>query len=152
MKLADRTTRIAGSPTMKVTATVDRLRRAGVEVIDFGAGEPDFPTPAPVKAAAHDALDHDFTKYTPAAGITSRRPAATSASTMRSQASRVVASGFSQKTCLPASMQASTYSSWVGPHEATTTASTSWVATRKFEASMSAEPPYTARSMTLPSR
>ena len=44
---------------------------------------------------------------------------------MRSHASRVVASGFSQNTCLPASMQASTYSSWVGPHEATTTASTS---------------------------
>jgi aspartate aminotransferase len=69
MKLADRTARIAGSPTMKVTATVDRLRRSGIEVIDFGAGEPDFPTPTPVKAAAHDALDHDFTKYTPAAGI-----------------------------------------------------------------------------------
>src|SRR5213594_811025 len=69
MKLADRTTRIAGSPTMKVTATVDRLRRAGVDIIDFGAGEPDFPTPNPVKAAAHDALDHDFTKYTPASGI-----------------------------------------------------------------------------------
>jgi aspartate aminotransferase len=69
MKLADRTTRIAGSPTMQVTATVDRLRRSGVEVIDFGAGEPDFPTPDPVKAAAHDALDHNFTKYTPASGI-----------------------------------------------------------------------------------
>jgi aspartate aminotransferase len=69
MKLADRTSRIAGSPTMKVTATVDTLRRSGVEVIDFGAGEPDFPTPDPVKAAAHDALDHNFTKYTPASGI-----------------------------------------------------------------------------------
>src|SRR5438128_4822432 len=69
MKLADRTTRIAGSPTMKVTATVDRLRRSGIDVIDFGAGEPDFATPAPIKAAAHDALDHDFTKYTPASGI-----------------------------------------------------------------------------------
>jgi len=54
---------------MKVTATVDRLRRAGVEVIDFGAGEPDFPTPTSIKAAAHDALDQDFTKYTPPAGI-----------------------------------------------------------------------------------
>src|SRR5690349_8904050 len=69
MKLAERTTRISGSPTMKVTATVDRLRREGIEVIDFGAGEPDFPTPAAVKAAAHDALDHDFTRYTPVGGI-----------------------------------------------------------------------------------
>jgi aspartate aminotransferase len=69
MKLADRTSRIAGSPTMKVTATVDRLRRSGVDVIDFGAGEPDFPTPDAIKAAAHDALDKNFTRYTPAAGI-----------------------------------------------------------------------------------
>ncbi|HZR21943.1 MAG TPA: pyridoxal phosphate-dependent aminotransferase [Vicinamibacterales bacterium] len=69
MKLADRTSRISSSPTMKVTATVDRLRREGVEVIDFGAGEPDFATPAAVKQAAVDALDHDFTRYTPVGGI-----------------------------------------------------------------------------------
>ena len=69
MKLADRTSRIATSPTMKVTATVDRLRREGVEIIDFGAGEPDFPTPNAVKVAAHDALDREFTKYTPVSGI-----------------------------------------------------------------------------------
>jgi aspartate aminotransferase len=69
MKLADRTTRIAGSPTMKVTATVDRLRRSGIEVIDFGAGEPDFATPDAIKKAAHDALDQNFTRYTPVAGI-----------------------------------------------------------------------------------
>ena len=68
-KLADRTTRISGSPTMKVTATVDRMRREGIDVIDFGAGEPDFATPEPVKAAAHQALDQNFTRYTPAAGI-----------------------------------------------------------------------------------
>ena len=69
MKLADRTTRIAESPTMKVTATVDRLRRSGVDVIDFGAGEPDFPTPDAIKAAAHEAIDRNFTRYTPVAGI-----------------------------------------------------------------------------------
>jgi aspartate aminotransferase len=68
-RLADRTARIASSPTMKVTATVDRLRREGVEVIDFGAGEPDFPTPAPVKAAAIDAIEQNFTRYTPPSGI-----------------------------------------------------------------------------------
>src|SRR5207247_4414395 len=69
MRLADRTTRISSSPTMKVTATVDRLRREGIEVIDFGAGEPDFPTPDAVKAAGHQALDQNFTRYTPPAGI-----------------------------------------------------------------------------------
>jgi len=69
MKLADRTKRIASSPTMKVTATVDRLRRSGIEVIDFGAGEPDFATPDLVKGAAHAALDANFTRYTPVSGI-----------------------------------------------------------------------------------
>jgi aspartate aminotransferase len=68
MRLSDRTARIAGSPTMKVTATVDRLRREGVDVIDFGAGEPDFATPAPIGAAGHAAIDSDFTKYTPVGG------------------------------------------------------------------------------------
>jgi aspartate aminotransferase len=66
--LAERTKRIAGSATMAVTATVDRLRRSGVDVIDLGAGEPDFPTPDFVKAAAHAAIDQNFTKYTPASG------------------------------------------------------------------------------------
>lgn len=74
-RLAERTTRIASSPTMKVTATVDRLRREGVEVIDFGAGEPDFPTPAAINAAAHAAIDADFTKYTPVPGMMELRKA-----------------------------------------------------------------------------
>src|SRR5882672_4065563 len=67
-RLAERTTRIASSPTMKVTATVDRLRREGIEVIDFGAGEPDFGTPEPINAAAKLAIDQHFSKYTPVAG------------------------------------------------------------------------------------
>ncbi len=67
-RLADRAGRIATSPTMKVTATVDRLRREGVEVLDFGAGEPDFATPAAVAAAAHAAIDEGFTRYTPVGG------------------------------------------------------------------------------------
>jgi len=54
---------------MRVTAAVDRLKRDGVNVVDFGAGEPDFPTPDAVNAAAHDAIAQAFTKYTPVAGI-----------------------------------------------------------------------------------
>jgi aspartate aminotransferase len=69
MRLADRMTRTSSSPTLKVTATVDRMRREGIDVIDFGAGEPDFPTPDAVKTAAHAALDQNFTRYTPNAGI-----------------------------------------------------------------------------------
>jgi aspartate aminotransferase len=60
---------------MKVTATVDRLRREGVEVIDFGAGEPDFGTPAAINDAAKRAIDDDFTKYTPVAGTAELRRA-----------------------------------------------------------------------------
>src|ERR1700682_1830889 len=75
MRLAQRTTRIATSPTQQVTAPVDRCRRRGVEVLDFGAGEPDCPTPDPVKAAARQALDQDFTKYTPNLGIAELRRA-----------------------------------------------------------------------------
>ena len=51
MKFADRTSRIATSPTMRVTATVDRLRHEGVDVLDFGTGEPDFNTPPAINAA-----------------------------------------------------------------------------------------------------
>jgi aspartate aminotransferase len=68
-RLTSRMTRVAASPTMEVTAAVDRLRRSGVEVIDLGVGEPDFATPDPIKAAAHEALDRNFTRYTPNSGI-----------------------------------------------------------------------------------
>src|SRR6476661_133494 len=74
-RLADRTSRIASSATMAVGAMVDKLRRAGVEVIDFGAGEPDFGTPEAIKIAAHQALDAEFTKYTPVPGISELRRA-----------------------------------------------------------------------------
>jgi aspartate aminotransferase len=68
IQLARRTARMASSPTMRVTAVVDRLRRQGVEVLDFGAGEPDFATPPAITAAARHAIDSDFTKYTPVGG------------------------------------------------------------------------------------
>jgi aspartate aminotransferase len=66
--LAERTTRIASSPTMKGLVAAERLRAAGVDVVDLSAGEPDFPTPAHVKAAAAAAIAADFTKYTANAG------------------------------------------------------------------------------------
>jgi aspartate aminotransferase len=75
MTLASRMSRIAPSPTLRVTAEADRLRRQGVDVVDLGAGEPDFPTPEHVKAAAHAALDANFTKYTPSAGVKELRDA-----------------------------------------------------------------------------
>ncbi len=53
---------------MKVAADAERLRSEGVDVVDFGAGEPDFPTPDNIKQAAIRALEQNFTKYTPAGG------------------------------------------------------------------------------------
>jgi aspartate aminotransferase len=66
--LAERISTISVSSTMKVAADAEKLRREGVDVVDFSAGEPDFPTPANIKRAAIDAIDHNFTKYTNAAG------------------------------------------------------------------------------------
>jgi aspartate aminotransferase len=66
--IAQRISSISVSSTMKVAADADKLRHQGVDVVDFGAGEPDFPTPDNIKQAAVRALDANFTKYTPAGG------------------------------------------------------------------------------------
>src|SRR6202140_2315012 len=65
---ADRIASISVSSTMKVMADADKLRREGVDVVDFSAGEPDFPTPDNIKKAAIRAINENFTKYTPAGG------------------------------------------------------------------------------------
>jgi aspartate aminotransferase len=67
-QLADRISSISVSSTMKVAADAEKLRSEGVDVVDFGAGEPDFPTPDNIKQAAIRALDANFTKYTAAGG------------------------------------------------------------------------------------
>ena len=66
--LAQRTTRIGVSPTMQVAAEANRLKAQGVDIVDLGAGEPDFPTPEHVAQAAHAAIDGHFTKYTTNSG------------------------------------------------------------------------------------
>jgi len=68
MNLAKRLQLIKPSPTLMVTAQVAALRRQGIEVIDFGAGEPDFDTPEHIKAAAVTALRQGKTKYTSVGG------------------------------------------------------------------------------------
>lgn len=75
LRLADRMHHIGMSPTMKGTAEAERLRRQGVDVVDLGAGEPDFPTPAHVAEAAHLAIERQFTKYTANQGIAELREA-----------------------------------------------------------------------------
>ena len=54
---------------MAVTAEAGRLKRAGVDVVALGAGEPDFPTPGHIKQAAVRAIESNFTRYTAAGGI-----------------------------------------------------------------------------------
>ena len=66
--IADRISLISVSSTMKVAAEAERLRAEGVDIVDFGAGEPDFPTPQNIKQAAVRALDENFTKYTAVSG------------------------------------------------------------------------------------
>jgi|SRR6185503_13530784 len=72
---AQRLAQVAPSATLKAAAEAERLRRAGHKVIDFTAGEPDFPTPEHVKAAGKAAIDANFTRYTAAAGIPELRDA-----------------------------------------------------------------------------
>jgi aspartate aminotransferase len=75
LSLAERVSTISVSSTMKVAADADRLRREGADVVDFGAGEPDFPTPENIKDAANRAIRANFTKYTAAGGTLEIRQA-----------------------------------------------------------------------------
>lgn len=69
MKLAARISRISVSKTMAVMEAAIKLREQGIDVVDFGPGEPDFPTPDNVKQAGIRAIQENFTKYTAIGGI-----------------------------------------------------------------------------------
>jgi aspartate aminotransferase len=68
MQFSERISRISVSTTAAVVQKADRLRATGAKLVDFGAGEPDFPTPDHIKQAAVRALEENFTKYTPTGG------------------------------------------------------------------------------------
>src|SRR5256885_10541643 len=65
MLLAERMQLVSESITLAVSAKANAMKRAGIDVVGFGAGEPDFDTPAFIKDAAKQALDKGQTKYTP---------------------------------------------------------------------------------------
>ena len=96
-RLSERVSAIAESPTLAVDAKAKQLKAAGENVIGFGAGEPDFPTPAHIVRAAAEATHHQlYHRYTPAAGLLELR-AAVAAKTKRDsglevQSSQVVIS------------------------------------------------------------
>jgi aspartate aminotransferase len=75
LRLTDRINRIAPSATMAVVAEADKLRAQGIDVVDFGAGEPHFATPQPIKDAAIAAIQGNFTKYTAVPGTAELRDA-----------------------------------------------------------------------------
>lgn len=75
MQITQRLSALSASPTAQVKRVADQLKRDGVRVFDFGVGEPDFPTPEAIKAAAKSALDKNYTTYTAARGILELRQA-----------------------------------------------------------------------------
>ena len=75
MQIADRMQLVSESITLKVSAMANALKKQGVDVVGFGAGEPDFDTPQFIKDAAAKALAAGFTKYTPSSGLPELRQA-----------------------------------------------------------------------------
>ena len=75
MQLTERINRIQISPTSAVIAEAEKLKAKGVDIADFGPGEPDFPTPEHIKKAAIRAIEQNYTKYTATGGIMPLREA-----------------------------------------------------------------------------
>src|SRR5271154_3601168 len=73
--LADRVNRISVPQTRVVLQEAEKLKAKGIDVADFGPGEPDFPTPEHIKRAAIKALEENRTKYTATPGIAALRQA-----------------------------------------------------------------------------
>ncbi len=75
MELSNRVKNLKPSITLEITAKANAMKKQGIDVVGFGAGEPDFDTPENIKKAAIKAIEDGKTKYTPAAGILELRDA-----------------------------------------------------------------------------
>jgi aspartate aminotransferase len=75
MKLSKRASSIKPSPTLEITERAAAMKAEGIDIIGFGAGEPDFDTPEHIKKASIDALKKGYTKYTPVSGINALKDA-----------------------------------------------------------------------------
>jgi len=67
---------VQASTTLVIDSMFKQMKADGLDVVGFGAGEPDFPTPMHIKQAGIDAIDNNLTRYTPAAGLMELRRAA----------------------------------------------------------------------------
>ena len=74
-KISERASSLTPSLTLAIDSKAKQMKAEGIDVVGFGAGEPDFDTPQHIKDAAIKALQDGFTKYTPAAGIPELRQA-----------------------------------------------------------------------------
>lgn len=75
MELSKLSLHLQPSVTLEITAKAKQMREDGVDVVSFGAGEPDFNTPQNIISAAVDAMHNGYTKYTPSSGILSLKEA-----------------------------------------------------------------------------
>lgn len=75
MKLSERILCVNSSPTIRVTQKAKEMRNNGIDIVSFGAGEPNFDTPDEIKESAKKALDDGFTKYAPTLGLPELRTA-----------------------------------------------------------------------------
>ena len=94
MQLTDRINRIQISPTAAVISAAEQLKSKGVDIADFGPGEPDFPTPDHIKKAAIKAIEENRSKYTPTGGIMPLREA------IAAWHKRELGSDYSAKECI----------------------------------------------------
>ena len=94
MQLTNRINRIQVSATAAVINAAEQLKAKGVDIADFGPGEPDFPTPDHIKKAAIKAIEENRTKYTPTGGIMPLREAITA------WHKRELGSGYTAKECV----------------------------------------------------
>ena len=72
MKLSNRLNNVKPSMTLAITSRAASMKAEGIDIVSFGAGEPDFNTPQPVVDAAKKALDDGLTRYTPVPGMPKR--------------------------------------------------------------------------------
>src|SRR6186997_2843968 len=75
MEISERAAQLSPSLTLSIDSKAKAMKAEGIDVCSFGAGEPDFDTPAHIKVAAQAAIEEGFTKYTPSSGIPELRQA-----------------------------------------------------------------------------
>jgi len=75
IKISNRIKLVKPSPTLTLSARAKEMMASGIDVVNFGVGEPDFNTPEYIKKSAHAALEANFTRYTANSGIIELRQA-----------------------------------------------------------------------------